>query len=77
MKTMQKTIALSITVLFSGFAFSQTNLGLKTTTQAATVKCASAKTAPALLHANAPSVTAATHAVAKKPKPFRCCGTAL
>ena len=33
---MQKTIALAVTVLFSGFAFSQVNLGLKTTTQAAT-----------------------------------------
>src|SRR6185295_12966347 len=36
MKTMQKTIALTVTVLFSCFAFSQVNLGSKATTQAVT-----------------------------------------
>jgi len=36
MKTMQKTIALTVTVLFSVVAFSQVNLGVRSTTQAAT-----------------------------------------
>src|SRR5687768_11196161 len=42
MKTMQKTIALTVTVLFSTVVFSQVNLGLKTTTQAATNAAVSA-----------------------------------
>src|SRR5260221_13498188 len=35
MKTFQKTIALSIATLVSGFAFAQLNLGVQSTTQAA------------------------------------------